>query len=372
MAAVEGVEQLIRLPRRLEGDLVAAERAHRRADGPPLPADRLRDDDHDAARTRARSSATCRRSSRPGSSPCRASGRSSRPAWRASWPPARAASRSARWLDAAMRKVELEQAGRAGARGRSRRPSPRPTSSCSRSCARCSGSTRRRRSTSAPRRRRARCSCSSTRSASRWPSCGGCRRPAARAPATRPSGSRSAPSARPRRASRLKLAEDGELLVRSDVVMTGYRNLPEKTAEALDADGWLHTGDIATIDEDGYITIVDRKKELIITAAGKNMSPANIESDAQGRQPADRPGVRDRRRAPLQHGADRARRRLRARLGGPERARGQEPRGAGPRGARSARRCRPASTRPTTSSRASSRSRSSRSSRATGRPAATS
>ena len=95
-----------------------------------------------------------------------------------------------------------------------------------------------------------------------------------------------------------RLAEDGELLIRSDVVMTGYRNLPDRTAEALDADGWLHTGDIATIDDDGYVKIVDRKKELIISAAGKNMSPANIESDAEGREPADRPGVRDRRRAP--------------------------------------------------------------------------
>jgi long-chain acyl-CoA synthetase len=82
-----------------------------------------------------------------------------------------------------------------------------------------------------------------------------------------------------------KLAEDGELLVRSDVVMTGYRNLADRTAEALDAGGWLHTGDIATIDEDGYIAIVDRKKELIINAAGKNMSPANIESELKGASP---------------------------------------------------------------------------------------
>ena len=67
--------------------------------------------------------------------------------------------------------------------------------------------------------------------------------------------------------------------------MTGYKNLPYKTSEALDADGWLHTGDIATIDEDGYISIVDRKKELIISAAGKNMSPANIESQLKGASP---------------------------------------------------------------------------------------
>jgi long-subunit acyl-CoA synthetase (AMP-forming) len=59
--------------------------------------------------------------------------------------------------------------------------------------------------------------------------------------------------------------------------MKGYRNEPEKTADTIDADGWLHTGDIATIDADGYVTIVDRKKELIINASGTNMSPANIE-----------------------------------------------------------------------------------------------
>nr|MBA2516321.1 AMP-binding protein [Solirubrobacterales bacterium] len=83
----------------------------------------------------------------------------------------------------------------------------------------------------------------------------------------------------------VKLAEDGELLMRSEVVMTGYRNAPDQTAEALDADGWLHTGDMATIDEDGYVTLVDRKKELIISSAGKNMSPANIESELKGASP---------------------------------------------------------------------------------------
>jgi len=83
----------------------------------------------------------------------------------------------------------------------------------------------------------------------------------------------------------VRLADDGELLVRGDVVMAGYRNQPEKTAEALDPEGWLHTGDIAEIDADGYISIVDRKKEIIINAAGKNMSPANIESTLKGAGP---------------------------------------------------------------------------------------
>jgi long-chain acyl-CoA synthetase len=75
----------------------------------------------------------------------------------------------------------------------------------------------------------------------------------------------------------VKLAEDGEVLVKGDPIMPGYRNLPDKTAETFE-DGWLLTGDIGELDEDGYLKIVDRKKELIINAAGKNMSPANIES----------------------------------------------------------------------------------------------
>src|SRR5919109_60725 len=76
----------------------------------------------------------------------------------------------------------------------------------------------------------------------------------------------------------IKLAEDGEIMVKGPVVMKGYRNLPGKTAETFTEDGYLLTGDIGEFDEDGYLRIIDRKKELIITAAGKNLSPANIEA----------------------------------------------------------------------------------------------
>ncbi|MFX0577691.1 fatty acid--CoA ligase FadD11 [Nocardia nepalensis] len=76
----------------------------------------------------------------------------------------------------------------------------------------------------------------------------------------------------------MRLADDGELFVRGPLVMKGYRGEPEKTAEAVDADGWLATGDVMTRDDNGCLRIVDRKKELIINASGKNMSPANIEN----------------------------------------------------------------------------------------------
>ena len=78
-----------------------------------------------------------------------------------------------------------------------------------------------------------------------------------------------------------RLGEDGELMIRGGNVMVGYYREPAKTAEAIDKDGWMHTGDIAQLDPDGHYRIVDRKKELIITSSGKNISPSNLEALAK-------------------------------------------------------------------------------------------
>jgi long-chain acyl-CoA synthetase len=76
----------------------------------------------------------------------------------------------------------------------------------------------------------------------------------------------------------VRLLDDGEVVCRGGIVARGYLKDPDRTADAFDADGWLHTGDIGRFDADGYLSIVDRKKELIITSGGKNISPANVEA----------------------------------------------------------------------------------------------
>ncbi|HUD35933.1 MAG TPA: AMP-dependent synthetase/ligase [Streptosporangiaceae bacterium] len=76
----------------------------------------------------------------------------------------------------------------------------------------------------------------------------------------------------------VKIADDGEILARGPLNTPGYWNLPAQTEQLLEPDGWLHTGDIGSIDEDGFVSVVDRKKELIITSGGENVSPAAVEN----------------------------------------------------------------------------------------------
>jgi len=83
---------------------------------------------------------------------------------------------------------------------------------------------------------------------------------------------------RPAAGMEVRIAEDGEILARGPLITPGYLNRPDQTAALIDADGWLRTGDIGTIDADGFVSVTDRKKELIITAGGENIPPAAVEN----------------------------------------------------------------------------------------------
>ena len=82
----------------------------------------------------------------------------------------------------------------------------------------------------------------------------------------------------------VRVGEDGELLIRSPTVFAGYYKDEEATREVLGEDGWLRSGDVGAIDEDGFITITDRKKDILVTAGGKNVAPANLENALKTRR----------------------------------------------------------------------------------------